>query len=360
MRLLFSPALFCLAVLMLCMAFGSCTLPDRTNGPQEPKSEVYETAKEQRGLRLQCDSAAIHPPAKISVVLTLTDDHGEPITDLTCRNFILTEDSSNISPDESVFRVQAYPQSLHLSTMLLLDLSGSMSGANFDTLKIAAHAFTRRFFQNAQRANVSMALYWFDGAAQINMLTDFSSDTLHLQRAIAALNPGLSTDRATNLHGAIIRGLELIKTEIKRKRLGVASHGALVVFTDGKDSASRVTAQRAQSAIDTCGANVSVYALGLGREVDSARLRAFGKNGFALAENFGQLEQNFAATAARIQRRLRNRYLLEYCTPKRDGRHTLKITAVTPADSAIYGAVTLSFPAHGFVGGCMLESACAN
>lgn len=100
--------------------------------------------------------------------------------------------------------------------------------------------------------------------------------------------------------------------------------------------------------------------MGLGSAADSTRLRAYGKDGFALADNIAQLERNFENTAARIQNRLRNRYLLEYCTPKREGRHTLKIVATAPVNAALYGSVTISFPASGFTGGCMLEGACSN
>lgn len=338
----------------------SCTLPDRTTGPKEPKTEVYEIAREKRGLTMHCDSAKISLPAKISVILTLTSERGEPLTDLACRDFVLTEDSAAISPYESAFRVQVHPQPLHMSTLLLLDLSGSIVGASFDSLKIAAHSFTRSLFQKSARGNLSLALYWFDGAAQINKLADFTADTLHLHRTIGALNPGLSMDHSTNLNGALVRGLEIIKAEARKKKAGLISHGALAVFTDGKDSAARVTPQRAQSEVDSCGANISVYTLGLGSAADSTRLRAYGKDGFALADNIAQLERNFENTAARIQNRLRNRYLLEYCTPKREGRHTLKIVAAAPVNAALYGSVTISFPASGFTGGCMLEGACSN
>ncbi len=358
MRMQFSSPITSAALLLGLLS--SCSWPDRVNGPKEPQAEVYETAKENRGLLLACDSAAAYSPAKLSVIFTVTDTFGEPITDLTCDNFALLEDSLPISPHESAFRVRNHPQDLHLSTLLLLDLSGSIAGSDFDSLKISSHSFIRNLFQNTKRSNLSMAIYWFDGAAQPHKLVDFTSDTLHLHRTVAALHPGMSMDHATNLHGAIIRGLELVKAEVKKAKAGLVPHGALAIFTDGVDSAARFTAQEAQSAVDTCGPRVAVYTIGLGEQVDSTRLRAFGKNGFAFAGGIGQLQQNFETTATRIQSRMMNRYLLEYCSPKRHGRHNLKITAFEPQQQNLYGSITVSFPADGFEGGCLLEGACVN
>lgn len=355
-----SSATPCVTLLCGLWLLSSCHWPDRVNGPEEPKAEIYETAKEKQGLNLTCDSATAHPPAKLSVIFTVTDTLNEPVTELTCRDFFLFEDSTRISTHESAFRVQNHPQDLHLSTLLLLDLSGSIAGSDFDSLKISTHSFIRNLFQNTKRSNLSMAIYWFDGAEQIHSLVSFTSDTSQLQNAVAGLNPGMSTDHATNLNGALVAGTKLIKNEVKKKRAGMMPHGALAIFTDGIDSAARVTPQEAQSAVDTCGPGVAVYTIGLGGEIDSTRLRAFGKNGFAFAGSIAHLQQNFEATATRIQSRLRNRYLLEYCTPKRNGRHTLTIKAHLPSKHELYGAITLSFPAQGFSGGCSLEGACPN
>lgn len=346
--------------LSIALLLSSCHWPDRVNGPEEPPAEVYEISKENHGLEIHCERATSAPPAKISVIFSVTDSRDEPITGLTCGDFLLAEDSLKISAHESAFRVQSSPQDLHLSTLLLLDLSGSILGSSFDSLRVSAQSFIRGLLENANPARVDLAISWFDGAAEIHRLIDFTSDTLRLQRAVASLNAGMSTDRATNLHGAIISGVATIKAEVKKKRADLISHGALVVFTDGKDNAARFTPRQALNAVDSCGPNVSVYTIGLGGEIDSTHLRAFGKNGFAFAKNLGALQQFFEATATHIQNRLMNRYLLEYCTPKRNGRHSLTIMARAPENRDRFGTVTISFPASGFTGGCFLEGACSN
>lgn len=348
-----------LALPLILSLLSSCHWSD-PSGPEDPPAEVYETAKESRGLDLHCESARADLPAKISVVFSVTDSLGQPLTGLRCDDFLLAEDSLKISAHESAYRVQDYPQDLHLSTLLLLDLSGSILGSDFDSLKISAHAFIRSLFENSKPSRVNLAISWFDGAAGLHRLSDFTSDTLRLQRAVASLHAGMSTDLSTNLHGAIIAGVATIKAEVKKNRTGLISHGALVVFTDGQDNAARFTPRQALSAVDSCGPNVSVYTIGLGEEIDDTHLRAFGKDGFAFAKSLDALQQYFAATAARIQSRLMNRYLLEYCTPKRNGRHSLTITARAPENREIHGAVTISFPADGFRGGCSLEGACLN
>jgi len=358
----FFPAMSSSTVLLALGLLNSCNFPDRANGPEgkPQRQEVYEIAKEKRGLVLDCESAATQSPAKVAVIVKVTTSAGEPMTSLSCKDFVLFEDSLRISPTESAFRALNRPQDFHMSALLLLDLSGSIAGSDFDSLKLATQQFIRNLFQSATGSSLKTGIYWFDGGAKINPWVDFTADTSRLQDYVKALKPELSTDRSTNLNGAIVAGLETIKAEVKKQKMLFVSHGVLVLFTDGTDQAARYTSQRAQSEIDTSGAAISVYTIGLGDEIDLERLRAFGKDGFAFANKAGQLSQKFAETAAHIQNNVKSRYLIEYCSPKRSGRHSLTVTAFEPLTRYRYGSVTVSFPADGFEGGCSLEEACAN
>ena len=89
------------------------------------------------------------------------------------------------------------------------------------------------------------------------------------------------------------------------------------------------------------------------------RLRALAKDGFVYAANLMQLVPKFDETAMQIQSSIASRYALEYCSPKRKGRHTLKIEAATLTGAGGRGSLTISFPAEGFTGGCGVEPPCA-
>ena len=111
----------------------SCNLPDRTNSPTDSDDNtatqgVYEIAKDKRGLILTHENALTLPPAKVAVIVKIVTESLEkaPVTALVCEDFELAEDSSKISFTESSFRVQNRPPNFHMSTLLLLDLSGSV------------------------------------------------------------------------------------------------------------------------------------------------------------------------------------------------------------------------------------------
>ncbi len=338
---------------------SSCNLPDRTSGPEDKPAArgVYETGKEQRGLVLATESALTLPPAKVALILKATTEKDSALTKLTCKNFILSENGEKISALESAFRVQNPPKDFRMSVLLVLDLSGSVVDSTLGMLKIAAQSFVDKLFRDPVSSNLSLGIYWFDGGAHINSLVQFTAVKPQLDGAIAAIDAVLSRDRSTNLYGAVIEGVTLLKTETQKLKPPFVSHGALVLFTDGTDRAARFTREKAQSAVDSNRPRISSYTIGLGQEIAAEHLGALGRDGFAYADGLEQINGKFEEIATHILNGIKTRYYVEYCSPKRSGRHKLTVAAF---DSSAhihkgYGAITLSFSADGFEGGCTLE-----
>lgn len=358
----FSPANSIAALLGLWLC--SCNLPDRTNSPTDSENKtaqqgVYESANEKRGLVLVNESALTLPPAKVSVLLKIIDDQNNAVTALCRKDFILAEDSAKISVYESSYRVQNRPENYRVSVLLLLDLSGSVIDSNLVTLKNATRDFIRALFRDEAGANLSLSIYWFDGGEHINSLVEFSADSSQLQRAVDTVSARLTRDRSTNLNGAVIEGVERIKAETLKLKAPFVSHGALVLFTDGADRAARKTARQAESAVNANRATISAYAIGLGEEIDKERLEALGPDKFEYAPTGNEMKEKFARTAKSILNNIRARYLVEYCSPKRSGRHKLTVAVFDSTAHMRYGAITVSFPADDFEGGCTLTGGCS-
>jgi hypothetical protein len=163
-------------------------------------------------------------------------------------------------------------------------------------------------------------------------------------------------DKSTNLNGAVIAGINRIKTRVG-KAGDLVSHGALVIFTDGTDRAARVKTEDALTAIHKAGQFVSVYSIGLKGETNLSILEQFGKDDFVFAETPLQLVPRFVEIARGIDNNVKSRYMIEYCSPKRKGRHELKIAATF---NHLYGSLTVSFQADNFSGGCEVDSLCRN
>ncbi|MEK7728226.1 MAG: VWA domain-containing protein [candidate division KSB1 bacterium] len=365
-KMRFFPAKSSSALLLGLWLLSSCTLPDRTNSPTDSDDNtalqgVYEIAKDKRGLILTHENALTLPPAKVAVIVKIVTESLEkaPVTALVCEDFELAEDSSKISFTESSFRVQNRPPNFHMSTLLLLDLSGSVIQHKLPELRSATKKFINTLFRDEARANLKLAIYWFDGGEQINSLMEFTPDTSRMLDAADAISVELSRDYSTNLNGAVIQGLDLLKKETQKLKPPFVSHGSLVVFTDGTDRAARRSTKEAQNAIATRGPALSAYTIGLGVEIDQKLLSAFGQDGFAYADSNKEMEVKFAEIATSILNSIKSRYLVEYCSPKRRGRHNLTITAYNSKRRDLYGFLTVSFPADDFEGGCSVGESCS-
>jgi hypothetical protein len=156
-------------------------------------------------------------------------------------------------------------------------------------------------------------------------------------------------DNSTNLNGAVVQALDALDAQSNLEKTIAYKDSALVLFTDGTDQAGRVqqlTAfERAKSS------KSHLFSIGLGGEVEGATLTQFGKDGYFAATQADQLGDAFEAIASNVNGLANRFYLLEYCSPKRSGTHTLKIVAT---DGALIGGLSQTFDATGFTSGCEL------
>ncbi len=279
-------------------------------------------------------------PSNVMLFFGVKTCGGDPLPGLLADEFVIEEDGSPISIYES--RQTILPTSLgfDLVSVLLLDMSGSIiDSGNLPALQGAANAFVDRL-AGAQR----VAIFTFDGRADLQPLVDFTTDDAALHAGIDSLSGYTPVDPSTNLNGAVVEGIGILDAQVAASTAAIVA-GSLVVFTDGSDQAGRVPAGTAIAAAGST--QHSVFAIGLGGEVDRDYLEDIGHDGAEFASDAAGVAEAFESIADRIDRESRKFYILAYCSPKRSGTHQLTLSVEGRS-----GSLAFSFDATGFGPGC--------
>ena len=297
-------------------------------------------------------------PGKVSVLIRASSIDGTPVSGLEAEDFSLFEQGQNddcfnpISPSESFARISPNTQIFSNNTLLVLDLSNSVLEGSLEELKTAASSFLDRVLPLEESGAEQMAIYWFDGEDRLHLLQEATSSKEELTAAIQSIQPGISQDPSTDLYGAVIKSTEiaeeLIASNLQQSFVTAAS---IVLFTDGTDQASRYTEETALRYVNQADPNISFYTIGLGAEIETDVLMAIGKTFSVIAQEKEELEATFSAISDRVSEAANSFYLLEYCSPKRDGSGFNNLVIQLQLENG-QGAVQTRFDAKNFSGGC--------
>jgi uncharacterized protein YegL len=297
-------------------------------------------------------------PGKISILIKISDNAGDPVPGLSADKFTIYEQGRNddcfntISASESKARISPNSQIFSNNTILVLDLSNSVLSSSLEELKTASISFVNNVMPATSDESVKMAIYWFDGEDELHPLNSLTSSKQELVAAIEGITNDISNDPSTDLYGAVIKSTDiasqLLEESTQGGKIGAAS---VVIFTDGTDQASRYTETAALSKVTNANANISFFSIGLGDEIDTQVLTDIGKTFSVFADNKEELETTFNEISLRVSQRASSFYLFEYCTPKRDGSGENNL-AIQVVDGSRQGAVQTKFNATGFMGGC--------
>lgn len=294
------------------------------------------------GLQLNMIQSTFERPSNVAVYFTVDTSDGEPVPGLQADSFKIYEDGNLVSAYESRQTILNPQVAAVHYTLLLVDMSASIvESGQVPQLVAASDAFTSRVGTVQQ-----VAVYTFDGREDIQEVVGFTRSGTNASSAIRALENRNVRDPSTNLHGAVVKGIEVLRDQMEHSTMPL-HFGTLVVFTDGTDRAARVTRDEMMAAVDD--AHMDVYAIAVGGEIDVDELGALGRNGFVRAENGDRLQAAFDEVAQRIEGYSKRFYLLSYCSPARAGEHEVTIEA-NARDSS--GEITYRFDATGFGPGC--------
>ena len=274
-------------------------------GLQPLSRAVAQTGTDDTQVRItQVDNSKF---PNVTVYVSVTNAAGEPIG-VDPATIQILENGVSMEPVDyqgggEVVGGEAIP----LTTMLVIDISGSMDKNN----KIGAAKEAARAYVNGMRAGDQAGLITYD--TQVYTVQPVTSDIPTLVSAIDALETGSDTA----MYNALIEAEKALESVSDRK--------AIIVLTDGMDNQSSNSLEDVINGIGESGLSISAIGFGdttaSGQEgLDEANLRALaegagGQYAFAAdAQTLSTLYQQYGQS-------LQSEYAITYVSPStlRDG-----------------------------------------
>jgi hypothetical protein len=296
------------------------------------------------GLELQRVNSAEDKPNNVWVFFKVEDGE-EGVGGLQAEDFTIYEDGKEVSKFESKQVILNPEVAAVMYTMLLVDMSGSITeSGEADRLVDAAKSFAERVGKSQK-----VGVYAFDGSEKLHSVTPFTESKGSVEGGLEGLRKWKPKDPSTNLRGAVVEGLRTLKTELDKEKKPL-KFGTLVVFSDGTDQAGRVTPEDMNKELNDQKYDFyEIYAVGVGAEMAESELKDIGRDGMELAADNAKIQEAFDKIAERIENATKSYYLLSYCTPARAGEHEVRIEAATTKDDAKKsGGLEYKFKADGF------------
>ncbi len=244
----------------------------------------------------------------VDLYVTVTDDRGRLVPDLTREDFAIFDDDQ---PQELVlFENEVRP----ITVVVMLDTSASMT-PSLDLLKAGAEQFLIRMLPD-DRGRVGA----FNDKVQVEP-AGFTGDRDELIDSLQLLDFG----NPTRLFDGVIAGLDALQAVDGRR--------VVLVFTDGDDTASDAGSR---DVMDRAVAeDVMIYAIGLEMDYFNGRRQVRSRpdgNLKKFAEETGggyfELEETAALgpTFTRVAQELHSQYVLGFAPQNRDGKlHELEV-----------------------------------
>lgn len=296
------------------------------------------------GLELQRVNSAEKKPNNVWVFFSVMKGE-EPVGGMSADDFEIFEDDKPVSKFESKQVIQNPEVAAVMYTMLLVDMSGSVTeSGEKDKLVDAAKSFADKVGKHQK-----VGVYAFDGSEKLHSVTPFTESKGSVEGGIEGLKSFRAKDPSTNLHGAVVMGVRELKTELDKDKRPL-KFGTLVVFTDGRDQAARVSADQMGEELDKDDYKFyEFYAIGVGAEMEEDELKGIGRSGTVMATDHATVQQAFDKVAARVEQHMKRFYLLSYCTPARAGKHAVRIEGhYKEGDDESSGDLEYEFEAAGF------------
>src|SRR5690349_1229924 len=211
------------------------------------------------GVNVRRVNSAQKKPNNVWVFFTVQKGD-DPVGGLSADDFKIYEDDEEVSKFESKQVIQNPEVAAVMYTMLLVDMSGSITeSGQADALVDAAQSFSDRVGKSQK-----VGVYAFDGEVKIHSVVPFTEAQGSVQGGLEGLRSYKPKDPSTNLHGAVIEGLRELKKELAKDKRPL-KFGTLVVFSDGTDRAARVSrAEMLDEMRKDDYENYEIYAIGVG------------------------------------------------------------------------------------------------
>ncbi len=266
---------------------------------------------------------------------------GEGVNELTLSDFQVLQDDEELSARESFLELEkiAATDNFSFSTVFMLDISSSLTSQNIDDMKEAVKNIIRdpQSGDSLLDSNQTVAIYTFD-----DNITPVVSATNNVDTLISKIDTIKGGNSSTNLYGAIKQGAN---TWVDRFAIEQVRTGAMIVVTDGRDTASITSKSEAIAAVE----NKSVFAIFVGDSSASAVTDLkdiVGTKRVYTPADFNAFSGILAEAKAEADKVDDGLYILYYATPSRAGNHEVTVKALdqfTCAEAVGDEVITLTY-----------------
>lgn len=198
-----------------------------------------ESQSQQAGLVAQITQVDTSQFPKVTAYVSVTDAGGEPVP-VNPNQIVIRENGEVMKPEQ----IGGSGDVGSLSTMLVMDISGSMNhGGKLESAKKAATAYV-----DQARPSDEVGLVTFN--TQISYAEPLTKD----RRELVAAIDNLKALDDTAMYDALAESIDLLEPVEGRK--------AIIVLTDGLDNRSKMSPQQVLQLIGPQGLSISVVGLG--------------------------------------------------------------------------------------------------
>lgn len=268
----------------------------------------------------------------VEALFRTRDLHGEPLDSLGLSDFEVLEDTHAVSRGETLLGfvpVSSLPY--ELLTAIVLDVSASTDAQELAQVTRAISEFIGSSERNINSliSRQRVGIYTTDSA--VRRVVSFTDDKQVLELALDSVQ--VSAASSTDLYGAVQRAANDID---ERYVANSIVEGAIILITDGRDSADRVSAAQAVAA----SRGLAVFSVAVGPDADTAGLRTLASEGLESAPDYYSVASSVQAVQSRLLRWLGSVYKLNYASPKRraegateNSEHAFELRAVDNSNS---------------------------
>jgi hypothetical protein len=293
------------------------------------------------GLKVKKIAAVAQPPGNVAAYFTVYSKEGKPLPDLDTPNFKVYENNKLVSEKKAKRALLETKPVEAQFVLVLLDVSGPyVDGEDFPDIVSAIGRLVAAVDKIGQAA-VSV----FDGEDEIVPMLGFGA--ANEKAAFESIRHFRPRNRNGNLNGAIVQGIDVLEKQLDSATLPFR-YATLVVVTDRGDVAKKVPVDQVKKKLaDT---PVDVQLIAIGPKTNPVELTPLASpGGLFQSPEPKDFNKFLAGTAKKLDEVANARYLFSYCTPKREGHHTMTLVIETSDD---HGRLIYKFDADGFRNGC--------
>jgi hypothetical protein len=293
------------------------------------------------GLKVKKIAAVGQPPGNVAAYFTVYTKEGVPVPDLDTPNFKIYENNKPISEKKAKRALlETKPVEAQL-VLVLIDVSGPyVDGEDFPDIVTSVG----KLIGVVGKIGVG-AVGVFDGEDEIVPMLGFGAS--NEKAALDAIRHFRPRNRNGNLNGAIVQGIDALEKQLDAATLPFR-YATLVIVTDRGDLAKKVPAATVKKKLAETPVDVQLIAIG--PKTNRLELEPLASpGGLFISAQPKDFTKGLQGTAKKLDDIANARYLFSYCSPKREGTHTLTLVIETPDD---HGRLMYKFNADGFRNGC--------